>query len=174
MGSDAAETTFGLLLRRLRQAAGLTQEVLAERAHLSQRGINDLERGARRLPRRDTVQLLADALALTGPERTRFEALAHPIPGQQGAGEGNEAPIAPGATPWDTTRHNLPAPLTSFIGREHALAQVRWQLTGRPDRRRLLTLTGAGGCGKTRLALQVARSLIDQYAQGVWLAETRQ
>jgi predicted ATPase/transcriptional regulator with XRE-family HTH domain len=171
MGTDAAEMTFGLLLRRLRLAAGLTQEALAERAHLSQRGINDLERGARRLPHRDTVQLLADALALSAPERTRFEALAQPVPRQRGAGEGNEAATAPSATPWGPTGHNLPAQLTSFIGREHALAQVRWQLTGRPDRQRLLTLTGAGGCGKTRLALEVAAGLVERYAQGVWLVE---
>jgi predicted ATPase/class 3 adenylate cyclase len=63
---------FGALLRRLRTAAGLTQEELAERAELSRRGINDLERGARPLPRRDTVVLLADALGLAGDDRSAF------------------------------------------------------------------------------------------------------
>jgi sugar lactone lactonase YvrE/transcriptional regulator with XRE-family HTH domain len=65
---------FGTLLRRHRLAAGLTQEELAERAHLSARGISDLERGARSTPRKDTLLLLADALALSGEERARFEA----------------------------------------------------------------------------------------------------
>ena len=65
-------TTFGAVLRRLRTAAGLTQEELAERAGLSRRGINDLERGARLLPRKDTVALLADALGLAGADRTAF------------------------------------------------------------------------------------------------------
>jgi DNA-binding XRE family transcriptional regulator len=55
-------TTFGAVLRRLRSAAGLIQEELAERAGLSRRGINDLERGAHLLPRKDTVALLAAAL----------------------------------------------------------------------------------------------------------------
>jgi predicted ATPase/class 3 adenylate cyclase len=68
--------TFGALLRRLRTSSGLTQEELAERAGLSRRGINDLERGARLLPRRDTVQLLADALGLSGDDRSAFLAAA--------------------------------------------------------------------------------------------------
>jgi predicted ATPase/DNA-binding SARP family transcriptional activator/class 3 adenylate cyclase len=96
--------------------------------------------------------------------------------------------------------HNLPAPLTSFIGREQAMAEVK-QLLGHavacqpsavsptkaaldltdsrqpiaaspvPDGPRLLTLTGSGGCGKTRLALQVAADLLEAYADGVWLVE---
>src|SRR5579884_479746 len=68
--------TFGDLLRRYRTAAGLTQEALAERAHLSTRGISDLERGVRRLPRLDTVQLLAEALGLGAAERAAFAAAA--------------------------------------------------------------------------------------------------
>ena len=65
-------TSFGAVLRRFRTVSGLTQEELAERAGLSRRGINDLERGARLLPRKDTVALLADALGLVGAERTAF------------------------------------------------------------------------------------------------------
>ncbi len=66
---------------------------------------------------------------------------------------------------WLYTRpNNLPIPLTSFIGRTKELAEVKQLLaTGR-----LLTLTGAGGCGKTRLALQVATDLLPKYADGVW------
>ena len=56
--------TFGALLRRFRLAAGLTQETLAERAGLSTRGVQDLERGVRLMPRAETVRLLADALGL--------------------------------------------------------------------------------------------------------------
>src|SRR5215467_14996273 len=57
--------SFGDLLRRHRLAAGLTQEELAARAGLSVRGLSDLERGARLAPRRETVQLLAEALHLS-------------------------------------------------------------------------------------------------------------
>jgi predicted ATPase len=64
----------------------------------------------------------------------------------------------------ESARHNLPLAITSFIGREAQLAQVR-QLLGKT---RLLTLTGAGGSGKTRLALEVATALVDSFQQGVW------
>ena len=62
-------------------------------------------------------------------------------------------------------QHNLPVQLTSFIGREKEIAQVKELLTAH----RLVTLTGAGGVGKTRLALQAAEGMLDQYLDGVWL-----
>ena len=61
---NAPAASFAALLRRHRVATGLSQEALAERAGLSVRAISDLERGARRAPYRETVRLLADALAL--------------------------------------------------------------------------------------------------------------
>ncbi|HSI48597.1 MAG TPA: tetratricopeptide repeat protein [Ideonella sp.] len=64
-------------------------------------------------------------------------------------------------------RHNLPLALTSFVGREAALTRLAQSLA----RARLLTLTGAGGCGKTRLALQAAAAVLDRYPDGVWLVE---
>src|SRR5262249_23472187 len=63
--------------------------------------------------------------------------------------------------------HNLPAQWTSFVGREGEMAEVK-RLLGTT---RLLTLTGAGGCGKTRLALQVAADLVEEHVHGVWLVE---
>jgi len=74
--SIAMALTFGELLRRCRNDAGLTQEELAERAGVSVESISAIERGLTRVPRKDTVQLLADALPLTGEERSRFEAAA--------------------------------------------------------------------------------------------------
>ena len=66
-----------------------------------------------------------------------------------------------------TSQHNLPAPRSSFIGREQEVLEIRREL----QMTRLLTLTGAGGSGKTRLALEVAAELIDTYSDGVWLVE---
>jgi predicted ATPase len=67
----------------------------------------------------------------------------------------------------ETERNNLPAQLSSFIGRESEGAEIKKLLA----RSRLLTLTGAGGCGKTRLALRVAGDLLSDYSDGVWLVE---
>lgn len=75
---DHLTAPFGELLRQHRHTHGWTQAELAERAHLSARGVNDLERGARRTPRRDTVSLLADALELVGDAREAFLAAARP------------------------------------------------------------------------------------------------
>ena len=73
--------------------------------------------------------------------------------------------------------HNLPAPLTSFIGREKEIEQVKALLVGsKSDSRsypstRLVTLTGAGGTGKTRLALEVAGRVLGIFPDGIWLVE---
>ena len=67
----------------------------------------------------------------------------------------------------EAQRNNLPAQLSSFIGREGELTEIKQLLADT----RLLTLTGAGGCGKTRLALQVAADLLSEYPDGVWLVE---
>jgi predicted ATPase/DNA-binding CsgD family transcriptional regulator len=63
--------------------------------------------------------------------------------------------------------NNLPIQVTSFIGRDREIAEIKQAL----PQTRLLTLTGAGGCGKTRLALEVAAGLLDGFADGVWLVE---
>src|SRR5262245_3384115 len=64
-------------------------------------------------------------------------------------------------------RHNLPLQLTSFVGRERELAEVRRLLAGA----RLVTLTGTGGAGKTRLALQVAAETLDEHPDGTWFVD---
>ena len=73
----------------------------------------------------------------------------------------------PQATSGGIQRTNLPEPLTSFIGRERELVEIKRLLPGK----RLLTLVGVGGNGKTRLALQVAAEVMDAYRDGVWLVE---
>ena len=90
-----AQPTFGELLRRYRLVRRLTQAELAERAGLSTRGINDLERGARTAPRRDTVTLLAGALDLSVEERAAFLAAARRPPTIEPRYQPGEAPFQP-------------------------------------------------------------------------------
>lgn len=148
----AEQRAFADLLRAFRDRAGLTQEELAERAGLSADAIGLLERGARQRPQRHTVQQLADALALAGDERARFIASAR------------QAPRPPAPSP-ASSHPVLPLLTTTFVGRADDVAAVT-DLLMRPDVR-LLTLTGPGGVGKTRLALEVAARVAPRFADGV-------
>lgn len=71
--------SFGSMVRRRRRALGLTQAELAERAGLSDRAIRELERGAKHVPRKQTVQLLADALESSGTERETFQRVGRQV-----------------------------------------------------------------------------------------------
>src|SRR5215207_2544955 len=67
--------------------------------------------------------------------------------------------------------NNLPVQVTRFIGRVRELAELESLLNATSSESRLITLTGAGGCGKTRLALHVAEDSLDVYPDGVWLVD---
>lgn len=149
-------TPFSDLLRRHRRASGISQEALAERARISAAAVGALERGDRRAPYRETVTLLADALHLLGTDRATFEAAAERNRGRRTRGEELPAP-----------RNNLPAQLTSFVGRDDEIAAMKKLLATH----RLVTLTGFGGVGKTRTAIEAAKQLLGERREETWFVD---
>jgi predicted ATPase/transcriptional regulator with XRE-family HTH domain len=148
-GRAPDSSPFGILLRRYRLAAGFSQEGLAERAGMSARGIGALERGYRRTPQRETLVLLTDALALNDEQRREFEASA-----ARSMLLGRAAAVTVGR--WvDGATIKLPLALTSFVGREAELDEIAALVVDH----RLITITGAGGVGKTQTALHVATAV---------------
>jgi predicted ATPase/transcriptional regulator with XRE-family HTH domain len=152
-----------VLLRHYRLAAGLTQEELAERAGLSVKGLSSLENGKRQAPYRHSVTLLAAALRLSEDDAARLEAVV--VRRRGPASTTPSVRVVQDALMTGTGHADLPISPTPLIGREHEVAEVL-RLLQREDIR-FLTLTGPGGVGKTRLALQIALRLQEHFADGV-------
>jgi predicted ATPase/DNA-binding XRE family transcriptional regulator len=145
--------SFAEQLRHYRERAGLTQEELAAKAGLTAKAISALERAERRSPYPQTVRALADALGLTDVERA--ELLKARVGSKQETVTPQPTPPAPPAASVPPVPR-LPVYLTPFIGREQTQAELT-RLLATPDRR-LITLLGIGGIGKTRLAVEVAQN----------------
>lgn len=143
--SRLPQLRFGELLRRLRVARGLTQQLLAERSGVSVRGLSDLERGARHVPQRETIQRLIAGLELAEDEQALLLAAAQREPRPRLVSQDMRLPLA------------LVARQDACIGRDAELTAIMGALHDSSSR--LLTLTGPPGVGKTRLAMEAVRRL---------------
>jgi predicted ATPase/transcriptional regulator with XRE-family HTH domain len=152
--TDPGLPQLGALIRRFRLLAGLSQEQLAERSGVSARAISDLERGLRKTPHPDTLRMLAEGLALGSVDRETLLQAARP----------DLRPAPQSALRSYGVDHALPVGGSPLIGREKELAHLVSRL--RDHGGRLTTLTGSGGVGKTRLALEAARLAAPAFADG--------
>ena len=150
--------TFGKRLKALRIAVGLTQAELAESSGISERTVSDLERGLRASAYPSTARRLAAALGVGDSDTAAFLAEAR---GQASP----EADDGLGALPADQ-RSRLPVPLTRLLGRRTELVMLQNLL--RDPEVRLVTLTGPGGIGKTRLATEAALLTEKEFGAGVF------
>lgn len=158
---------FAARLRTFRRRAGMTQDQLAQAAGLSVDGVGFIERGYRRRPRPDTVELLINALGLTEDEAAELRALSRPNQ-QTGKLQAPSQTLPPPSPESPSVPRQLPCPPTTYVGRDCAVADLVQLLTaeecsGQP---RVASITGMGGVGKTSLALLVAHRAAEHFPDG--------
>jgi predicted ATPase/DNA-binding SARP family transcriptional activator/DNA-binding CsgD family transcriptional regulator len=155
VAEEPAREEAHLGLMRLYALSGRRREALGQYEHLRE----TLFRKYGTEPDAEVMRLQREIWAGTFP---RPDSPAAGFPADEAARS------AVGRTPAKASgKHNLPLARTSFVGREREVLEVKRLLA----MTKLLTLTGTGGCGKTRLALEVARDLVGSYPDGVWLIE---
>ena len=158
------DQTFGKWVKRRRKTLDLTQQELAQKVGCSLATIIKIEADERR-PSRQIAELLAQVLDLPPDQHNLFLKIARQEKGipHLDALPHLPSPIPP---PPEQPKSNLPTPLTPLVGREYEAAMIVQQLLNPACR--LLTLTGPGGVGKSRLALEAAHKSQDIYPHGVF------
>ncbi len=159
------DVSFGEWLKRQRSGRGLTQEQLAHQIGCATITLRKIEAEERR-PSLPIIEQLTKIFEIPENEQKNFLKYAR--------GDWTKAPGETAKeTPWtrlqsgSKAKNNLPIQLTSFIGREQEINEIKGSIL----EHRLVTLTGMGGVGKTRLSLQIASDLLDQFRGGVWFVE---
>jgi predicted ATPase/transcriptional regulator with XRE-family HTH domain len=158
------EYSFGTWVKRRRKALDLTQQELANQIGCSPSLIFKIETDERR-PSRQMAELLAEKLDIPADQRPLFLKTARQ---EKNTDSLDEIPPLSTLAPAPAPRHqhsHLPVSPTPLIGREHELNIIPKQLL--EPACRLLTLTGPGGIGKTRLSIEVGRTLEPHFADGV-------
>ncbi len=149
--------SFGKWLHQRRRQLDLTQQELADRIGCARITLSRIEAGTLK-PSKELATILLEKLGIPKQEHARWLPFAR---GSSGYPTGlPDYPTQKPAT-------NLPIPLTSFIGREKEKEEVKNLIS----KHRLVTLTGSGGVGKTRLALQIGEEMFDSFPNGVWFVD---
>jgi predicted ATPase/transcriptional regulator with XRE-family HTH domain len=150
------EISFGEWLRKQRRSLDLSRQAFAAQVGCAEVTLRRIEAGTLK-PSKELANILLEKLGILETERLQWISFARglaafPLPSSPSSNK----PIT-----------NLPAPLTTFVGREKEQADVMGLIT----KHRLVTLTGSGGVGKTRLSIKVGEQVFGNYADGVWLVE---
>ena len=155
--SETERSTFGKWLRQQRRTMDLTQEAFADQVGCARITLRRIESDALK-PSKELALILLEKVGIPKSEHVDW------LPFTRGLADLPNKQTNPIPIP---LRNNLPAFLTTFIGREKEQADVIKLIT----KHRLVTLTGSGGVGKTRLSIQIATELLSEYPIGVWLVE---
>ena len=155
--SESGRVSFGKWLRQKRRALDLTQEAFADQAGCARITLRRIESDALK-PSKELALLLLEKAGIPQHEHEAW------LPFARGLAD---LPLKQTISFPAPIRNNLPASLTTFIGREKEQADVIQLI----HKHRLVTLTGSGGVGKTRLSIQVAEDLTSNYPNGIWLVE---
>ena len=150
------EISFGVWLRKQRRALDLTRQAFADQVGCAEVTLRRIEAG-RLKPSKELASILLEKLDIPKAEWPQWISFARGV---------SDFPLSSIPTSKKSLT-NLPAPLTTFIGREKAQSKVIRLIS----KHRLITLTGAGGVGKTRLSIKVGEQVLGNYADGVWLVE---
>jgi predicted ATPase/DNA-binding XRE family transcriptional regulator/predicted translin family RNA/ssDNA-binding protein len=152
------EISFGKWLRQRRRTLDLTQKALANQVGCAEITLRQIEADVLK-PSKELAGILLKRLGIPEFERRGWIAFARGTSGYPPKTESRSARLE--------QKTNLPIALTSFVGRQNDVGRVIQRLANH----RLVTLIGAGGIGKTRLAQQVGRHVLEDYKHGVWLIE---
>ena len=151
------EISFGEWLRKQRRARDLTRQALADQAGCAEITLRRIENGTLK-PSKELAQILLEKLGIPEFERPQWILFARGL---------SSFPIQPIDSLASKPVSNLPASLTTFIGRDKEQAEIIKLVR----KYRLTTLTGPGGVGKTRLSIKVGEQVLGEYANSVWLVE---
>jgi predicted ATPase/DNA-binding XRE family transcriptional regulator len=150
------EISFGKWLRKQRRALDLSRQAFANQVGCAEVTLRRIEAGTLK-PSKELASIILEKLNIPEAERPQWISFARGL---------SAFPLS--STPSSNKPiTNLPAPLTTFIGREKEQPEV----VGLVAKHRLVTLTGSGGVGKTRLSIKVGEQVLENYADGVWLVE---